>query len=898
MSRRLRESARRGALAALVALCHALHAVPAAAQESNKAPPEGVPRFPLVGPGPELEGPARPGVFLADIGRRAAVLGDEGGAFEVWTWPLKLVRDLRLDFRIPEYDEPIAGARVAQRVITRPEGATIVYSNAAFTVREHVFVPLDEPGAIILLDVQTVRPLDVVVRMHADYDLAWPGSFGGGYISWDEGRHAFHLGQGGLGRYNGYVGSPFATGGTEHPAHDAPMVPSQFVLRFDPKQATTQLIPIVVAGGAMRGDSVWAIYNRLLAKAPEYWRQRAAHAGVLRDSLLALHSPDRRLDAALDWARVNLDQALACNPDLGCGLVAGFGPAGPGNFRPGFAWFFGGDAAINSFAMSSLGQFDLVRDGMSFAGKYQRADGKIAHEISQAAGRLPWFDEYPYTWYHGDTTPFWILADYEYWLASGDAGYLRELWPRIVKAFRWSAATDADGDGLMDNPKAGAGAIEVGGLGDDLHTDIYLAGVWVAALNGLRDMARATGDTAVERDASALFEKARASLERRFWMPSAGRYAFALLEPPGRPAPGAKPEPAGGYATVEGGFRLNDALTIWPTTAMSFGLLQPARADRMLAEISGAELTTDWGTRTLAKDHRLYDPLHYNNGTVWPFVTGFVALAHYRYHRAWAGWELVRDIARTTFDFSRGHNPELMSGAFYRPLDTAVPDQYFATSMLVTPLVRGLLGLEADAPRHAVTVAPHLPPEWDSVAVSGFPVGTDRLDLAVVRRPGVYTLSLTRAGPAGASLLVHASPALPLGATVRRVSVDGREVPVRVENTPHDVHALADVPLTGSAQVVVDYAGGFEVIAPSPRVQPGDAPTGLRVLDFRRDGAEYVLEVEGLAGATYELGLRGETAPRDLRGAELLSTRAGRISLQVQLPVGAGWTRREVRFRD
>ncbi len=888
---------RRGAL---VALLLPRFAAPLPAQQPKPdSAPRGVARFPLTGPGPELEGPARPGSFLADIGRRSALLGDEGGAFEVWTWPLKLVRDLHLDFKIPEYDEPIAGASVAQRVIARPEGATVVYSNAAFTVEETLFAPLDEPGAIILLDVRTVRPLDVLVRMSSDFNLAWPGSFGGGSIYWDEERHAFRLFQGGVGHYNAWIGSPFATGGTEHPAHDAPMVPSQFTLRFDPKVATTQYIPIVIAGGAARGDSVWTIYQRLLARAPDYWHERAAHAAAVHDSLLALHSPDAQLNAALDWARVNLDQALSCNPDLGCGLVAGFGKAGPGNFRPGFAWFFGGDAAINSFAMSSLGQFGLVRAGMSFAGKYQRADGKIAHEISQAAGRLPWFTEYPYTWYHGDTTPFWILADYEYWLASGDSAYLRSLWPGIVKAFRWSAATDADGDGLMDNPKAGAGAIEVGGLGDDLHTDIYLAGVWVAALNGLRDMAAAFGDEAVTRDASALFEKARASLERRFWMPAAGRYAFALLEPPAKPAPGARPAAGdAGYATVEGGFRLNDALTIWPTTAMSFRLLDPLRVDRMLAEISGAELTTDWGTRTLARDHRLYDPLHYNNGTVWPFVTGFVALAHYRYHRAWAGWELVRDVARTTFDFSRGHNPELMSGAFYRPLDTAVPDQYFATSMLVTPLVRGLLGLEADAPRHAVTFAPHLPAEWDSLAVSGFHVGDDRLAVTVHRRPGVYTVSLTRAGAAGRSLQVHLSPALPLGAAVRRILVDGRDQPVRAETTPHDVHPLVEVPLASAAQVTIEYAGGFDVIAPAPRVKPGDPAGGLRVLDFRRTGPDYVLELEGLAGATYELGLRSEGAPRDLRGAE--ATGADGRTLRVTFPAGAGGTgfvRREVRFQ-
>ena len=59
------------------------------------------------------------------------------------------------------------------------------------------------------------------------------------------------------------------------------------------------------------------------------------------------------LDRAVPWAHLNLDAALACNPDLGCGLVAGYGPGGPTGYRPGFGWYFGGDAAINSLAMSS-----------------------------------------------------------------------------------------------------------------------------------------------------------------------------------------------------------------------------------------------------------------------------------------------------------------------------------------------------------------------------------------------------------------------------------------------------------------------------------------------------------------------------------------------------------------
>ena len=855
-------------------------AAQAAAQTPDTAV-RGINRFPLEYSGLSVSGPARAGVFLADEGRRAALFGDETGVFEAWTWPLKLVRDLRLAFKIPDYDEPIESAQVAKSVITRPEGATIVYSHPTFTVREHLFVPLDEAGAIILLEVETIHPLDIYVKMHADFNLAWPGSFGGGYITWLDDQRRFLLSQGGVRLYNGFIGSPFATGGTAHPAHDAPTAPSQFVLRFDPARTTTDYIPIIIAGGATVRDSVSATYERLLGQAHQYWREKVSHYRKLRTDVLAIESPDTRINQALEWSKVNLDQQLVCNPDLGCGLVAGFGRAGAGNFRPGFGWYFGGDAAINSFAMDAIGQFDLVRQGLTFLAKYQRADGKIAHEISHAAKRLPWFAEYPYTWFHGDTTPFWVLACYEYWLASGDDAFLREYWPNISRAFQWSASTDLDGDGLMDNPAAGAGAIEVGGLGADLQTDIYLASIWAGSLEGVQQMARAMNDNATATRAAQLAIKAQRTLEDSFWLEQAGIYAFALLQPdkqdPQKP-------------------RLNDALTLWPATAMAFGLLDAGRSDRMLKEIGSSLLTTDWGTRMLSREHRLYDPMHYNNGTVWPFVTGFAAMAHYRYHRAWAGYDLVRDVARATFDFARGRTPELLSGAFYQILDTAVPQQFFATSMFVNPLVRGLIGWQADAPHHAAALEPHMPAEWNELKVSGVRVGRDRLEATLSRENGVYRVAIRRLTE-GAAIALRVSPALPLGARVDHIVVNDADAPLQSEETAHDVHPVAELRLVRDAEVEFHYDGGLEVIAPPERVDVGEASHELKVLDWRRDNREYVLTVEGVAGSAYTALLRADDKVRSVQGSDSFDQDNDRVQIRVSMPAGTGFTRKVLRIR-
>jgi hypothetical protein len=203
-------------------------------------------------------------------------------------------------------------------------------------------------------------------------------------------------------------------------------------------------IPIVLAGGEMSRDSALALYRKLIAPgaAEHEWTRRVAHEDSIRTTQLILHSPEPALDRAVEYAKVNLDESFVCNPDLGCGLVAGYGLSGPASDRPGFGWFFGGDAAINSFAMVSDGQSDLVRDGVfRFFARYQRADGKITHEISQGAGWIDWFGKYPYAFFHGDTSPFWVLAFGEYWRETADTALVRE-WRRPdgeSQSRRWCA---------------------------------------------------------------------------------------------------------------------------------------------------------------------------------------------------------------------------------------------------------------------------------------------------------------------------------------------------------------------------------------------------------------------------------------------------------------------------
>jgi hypothetical protein len=828
--------------------------------------PHPVRKFPILASPIGLTGDVRPHQYLGVIGRRAAWLGEETGAAELWIHPFKLADRFQLSFKIPDYVEPIPGADVARTVEVRPEVTTITYSHATFTVREHILAPLDQPGLLILLDVQTIHPLEVIAQFRMVFQYAWPAAFGGQYTYWDDEHKAFVLSESRQ-QNNAMIGSPWATTASSHPAHALPDAPNTFYIPIDSARATHEFVPIAIAGGTMPRDSVLALYRRLIYRAADWYHERRAYDSTLLAGTATLETPDSTLDLALQWSKVDLDEATVCNPDLGCGLVAGWGPSGRGE-RPGFGWFFGGDAAINSFALDATGQWSEVATGLRFFAKYQRADGKIPHEISQGAGRIPWFTDFPYAYYHADTTPFWIDAVWRYWRATGDGALLKELWPAVLKAYGWCRSTDTDGDGLIENTAGGLGAIEVGQLGEDIYEDVYLAAVDIEALGAMSDLARAMGNDSLAAAAHATQTTALATLNAKYWREDDGYYAFAILQ----------------------SGKTNNNLTMWPATAAAFGLLQPDRAERMMARLASDVISTDWGARPLSSSSPLYDPMHYNNGAVWPFVTGFVTWGQYNARRPWSGYPLIDALSQMTFDWARGRHPELLSGAFYRPLDTAVPHQFFATSMLVSPAMYGLLGWQPDAPAARARLAPQLPPHWGHVAARNLGVGASRVTALFDRGTGRAAATLSASGPAVTLDFVQA---VPPGAHAVRATLDGKAVKLALQPLLHDQEAHVEVRLTRRPQKVdVSWTGGLEVEPPHVRLVPGQTSDGLRVLDFRATRDGWTLLIEGDAGTSYDVSFVGSA----VRAADATIVRPGgqHTMIRVAFPAGAGRLQRTI----
>ena len=142
-----------------------------------------------------------------------------------------------------------------------------------------------------------------------------------------------------------------------------------------------------------------------------------------------------------------------------------------------------------------------------------------------------------------------------------------------------------------------------------------------------------------------------------------------------------------------------------------------------------------------------------------------------------------------------------------------------------------------------------------------------------------------------AMIWVYAGP-LP-----ERIVVDDQDVVVQAEESAHDIHPVADVTLIRDAQIEFHYEGGFEVLTPSKQLAKGDVTRRLSVLDFRREGRDYVLVLEGVAGSSYTVQLRAETRLRAAIGADGFEQDDETATLRVTMPPGSGFTRKTVRLR-
>ena len=361
--------------------------------------------------------------------------------------------------------------------------------------------------------------------------------------------------------------------------------------------------------------------------------------------------------------------------------------------------------------------------------------GKILHELR--VGELANLHEVPQTPSYEtiDATLLFLIAIAKHVAWTGDLGLFQDLRPNIDRALAWldfkTAENDAGYvtyDGLADGnqPKnqswrdSGTGVLRSDGSYPrpplalvEVQGYAYQARVLIATL------LRRIGEIDRADQLGTAAGKLRGRFLRDFWMEDEGCYCLGL-EQDGRQITSATS---------------NAAQVLWT------GIAIPDHAHRTAERIMRPDMFSGWGVRTLSADHTAFDPLAYQQGSVWAFDNALIVSGLRRYGEDSPAFS----VCAATLDAARGFRnsrlPEFIGGQQRSPGDapthTPRADPLQAWSAAAVPfMVSELLGLHADGFANRLYVRrPLLPDGTDTLALHDIRIGAARVSLRFSRQP-------------------------------------------------------------------------------------------------------------------------------------------------------------------
>ncbi|MFF4754390.1 amylo-alpha-1,6-glucosidase [Streptomyces sp. NPDC002514] len=470
----------------------------------------------------------------------------------------------------------------------------------------------------------------------------------------------------------------------------------------------------------------------------------APPAGAVPWRTPAVRSADRRLDRWVRQSLADLDGLRLTDPrsDEGGGRVDQFLAAG----APWFLTLFGRDSLWAARMLLPLGT-ELAAGTLRTLARRQGAvtdpaaeeqPGKILHEVRRGTQEFTDTFALPPVYYGTvDATPLWLVLLHDAWRWGLPPEQVEQLLPHAESALAWLRDHgDADGDGFLK------------------YVDLTGRGL---ANQGWKD----SGD-AVRYQDGRLAEPPIALCEVQAYAYEAARGGAALLRAFGRPGADAWEEWAERLATrFRERFWTQDAAGPYPALALDrdgrpvdaitsqfghllgTGLLDQEESALLAARLTGPDLDSGHGLRTLSSAAAGFNPYGYHIGSIWPHDTAIAVHGLVRAGFADAAASLATSLLTASAAFD-ARLPELFAGhgdqagSWPAPYPASCRPQAWAAASAVHVLRAGL-GLEADVPGGTITVAPGFARAYGPLTVTGLEAGGERLDVTVAADGTVST---------------------------------------------------------------------------------------------------------------------------------------------------------------
>ena len=293
--------------------------------------------------------------------------------------------------------------------------------------------------------------------------------------------------------------------------------------------------------------------------------------------------------------------------------------------------------------------------------KTREQPGKILHELR--VGELAHLHEVSQTPSYAavDSTLLFLIAIARHVGWTGDLTLFQELRPNIDAALGWLDRKLAEGQGYVTYDGLAEGKQPINQSWRDSGTGVLRADgsypVPSLALVEVQGYAfQAMRLTACllrrcdEAGHAARLEATAADLQRRFsndfWMEAEGCYCLALEQ--------------GGKQVAS--TTSNTAQVLWT------GIASPGHAARIAARVMRPDMFSGWGVRTLSADHAAFDPLAYQQGSVWSFDNALIVSGLRRYGEDAAALRITAATIDAAHGFRRGRLPEFIAGTQRQPV--------------------------------------------------------------------------------------------------------------------------------------------------------------------------------------------------------------------------------------
>ncbi|NQV01406.1 MAG: hypothetical protein HQ542_02080, partial [Bacteroidia bacterium] len=706
----------------------------------------------------------------------------------------------------------------------RPDGFIRHYQIGDHRLDEIVVADPSHPCGVVHYEWNGIEQVELSIRFRTNLRLMWPypaNSIGSICYGWDSEYHAFSF-------MDKSGDLAVMVGGNKAPVNYYEKQGDGFIVDAGARYslAPGEVLDIVITAGTDGSEETINQFDRTIRNPQEIFLRAQQHVEALLGNNLLITSPDTNFNAGYRWALVGSDRFFVTTPGMGSALVAGYGTTRSGwdgaqkvSGRPGYAWYFGRDGQWSGFALLDYGDFDKVRKNLEFFLKYQDLKGKIFHEATTSG--IIHYDA-------SDATPLFIVLAGNYVRHSGDTAFLKANWASIKDAINYCFSTDTDQDHLIENTNVGHGWVEGGKLFGS-HSSFYLTGCWVAALEAAATMADALHDP----EAGRYLEEAKVVkglIDQKFWNSKERFYAYGLNK--------------------DGSQRTDP--TILPAVPAYFGVTDKERMRYLLDQYASNTFSTNWGTRIIREDSPMFKPSGYHYGSVWPLFTGWTALAEYRYGNYNQGFSHIMNNLNVYRNWGLGFVEEVLNGEEYQPSGVC-PHQCWSETMVLQPLIEGMLGLVVDAPRNTLHLSPRLPANWDSLMAERIRVGNQLVNFRFERDSTRLLWHFTPSGDK--NLIINFMPALPPGTKINRIWLNGQEYPFATFTTSRFITLQLSFPITEMTTVEVEFAGGISVIPLISAPGPGDRAEGMRMIDATLKGDHYIIDLEGLAGSSDTLSV-------------------------------------------